>query len=70
MPLLSKVGGELLPHLIQLYQWLQTHLSHLVTMERAYNKLKIGQVIKIASRRVDPGLQEIYKKVKGQGTRL
>ena len=60
-----QVGGKLLPCLIQLYQWLHTHLSYLVTSERAYTKLKIGQVIKLAARKVDPSLYDLYKRVKG-----
>ena len=58
----------MLPSLIQLYQWLHTHISHLVTSDRAYTKLKIGQVIKLASRRVDPTLYDLYKRVKGKNT--
>ena len=60
------MGGQLLPSLIELYQWLHTHLSHMVTVERAYNKLTIGRVIQLASRRVDPSLYDLYQRVKGQ----
>ena len=63
---LSQVGGRLLPDLIQLYQWLHTHLSHLVTRDRAYNKLTIGRVIHLASQRVDPTLKDLYNSVKGK----
>ena len=63
---LSQVGGRLLPDLIQLYQWLHTHLSHLVTRDRAYNKLNIGRVIHLASQRVDPTLKDLYNRVKGK----
>ena len=55
----------MLPRLIQLYQWLHTHLAHLVTSERARTKLKIGQVISLASCKVDPSLSELYATVKG-----
>ena len=39
---------------------------HLVTLERAYNKLSIGRVIYLASRRGNPTLIDLYNKVKGQ----
>lgn len=65
-----QVGGQLLPDLIQFYQWLHTHLAHQVTHRRAYSALSIGRVVALASRRMPRGmatqLQELYLRVKGE----
>ena len=45
-----QLGGALLPDLVELYQWLHTHLSHLVTYERA-TKISIGNVISLTAKR-------------------
>ncbi len=41
-------GGKLLPFLIELYRWLHTNISHLISYEHA-TSLTIGQVIKNAT---------------------
>ena len=45
-----QLGGVLLPDLVEFYQWIHTHLSHLVTFDRA-QKITIGQVISLSAKR-------------------
>jgi hypothetical protein len=59
-----EVGGQLLPDLIEFYQWIHIHLSHLITRDRAYNKLTIGKVITLAAKKGNPILLALYNKVK------
>ena len=70
LPFSCQVGGQLLPDLIQFYQWLHTHLAHQVTHRRAYSALSIGRVVALASRRMPRGmaiqLQELYQRVKSE----
>jgi len=51
---------------VELYQWLHTNLSHLVSYDRAAN-LTIGQVVKLArensSREFGQHLYDLYKRV-------
>ena len=51
------LGGALLPDLVEFYQWIHTHLSHLVTYERALN-ITIGDVIRLSAKRYSPKLHE------------
>ena len=48
---LSEIGGRLLPDLIQLYQWLYTHIYLILSheIEHACNQLNIGRVIHLAN---------------------
>ena len=52
-----QLGGALLPDLVEFYQWIHTHLSHLVTYERA-QEITIGDVIKLSAKRYPPKLHE------------
>ena len=52
-----QLGGVLLPDLVEFYQWIHTHLSHLLTYERA-QKITIGDVIKLSAKRYPPKLHE------------
>ena len=45
-----QLGGALLPDLVEFYQWIHTHLSYLVTYERA-TKISIGNVISLSAKR-------------------
>jgi len=45
-----QVGGALLPDLIEFYQWIHTHLSHLVTYELS-GDITIGNLIKLSAKR-------------------
>ena len=45
-----QVGGALLPDLVEFYQWIHTHLSHLVTYEYA-EEITIGNLIKLSAKR-------------------
>ena len=64
-----QAGGELLPDLVELYQWLHTDLAHVVSYETAC-KVKIKSVIDRAVRRYSPDmglhLQQLFAKVKGE----
>lgn len=51
-----QLGGALLPDLVELYQWIHTHLSHLVTYERA-KKITIGNVISLSAKRYSQGVR-------------
>ena len=63
-----RVGGLLLPDLIEFYQWLHGELSHLVTQEEA-RKLKIGHVVKRLtgrySREYAQYVRRLFERVKG-----
>ena len=63
-----RVGGLLLPDLIEFYQWLHGELSHLVTYEEAM-KLKIGHVVKRLTGRYSKKYAEyvrrLFERVKG-----
>ena len=45
-----QLGGALLPDLVKFYKWIHTHLSHLVTYERA-KEMSIGKVISSSAKR-------------------
>ena len=63
-----QTGGELLPHLVELYQWLHTNLAYIVSYEMAC-KVKIKSVIDRAVRKYTPKegdhLRQLFDKVKG-----
>lgn len=64
-----QAGGELLPDLVELYQWLHTDLAHIVSYEMAC-KVKIKSVIDRAVRKYSPDmgehLRQLFAKVKGE----
>jgi hypothetical protein len=63
-----RIGGDLLPHLVEFYFWLHTELAYVVSKERAY-KVKLNTVIEQAVKKYPPDrgkyLQELFTKVKG-----
>ena len=65
-----KVGGQLLPDLIEFYYWLHTHLAYQLTHRMAYNTLTIGRVVHLATNRMPHSLaeniKELYKRVKSK----
>ena len=64
-----KVGGALLPDLVEFYQWIHTHLSHLVSFERA-KQITIGNVINLSTKRytqeICDHLMELFKRIIGK----
>eukprot|EP00118_Oscarella_pearsei_P023946 m.294339 g.294339 ORF g.294339 m.294339 type:complete len:5643 (+) comp40744_c0_seq7:98-17026(+) len=62
-----RVGGLLLPDLIEFYQWLHGELSHLITFDQAF-KLTIGHVVsKLTdrySKKYATYVQRLYARVK------
>jgi len=52
-----QVGGALLPDLVEFYQWIHTHLSHLVTYEIA-KQITIGQVFRLSANRYSKDISE------------
>ena len=64
-----QAGGELLPDLVEFYQWLHTDLAHVVSYETAC-KVKIKSVIDRAVRKysTDMGehLHQLFTRVKGE----
>jgi len=63
-----QVGGALLPDLVEFYQWIHTHLSHLVTYEKA-QKITIGKIISLSAKRYSQELCEhltsLFKRIFG-----
>ena len=68
-----QAGGELLPDLIELYQWLHTDLAHLVSYKKAY-MVTIKSVVDRATKRCSPDvaqrLQHLFARVKSKITAL
>ena len=68
-----QAGGELLPDLVELYQWLHTFLAHVVSYDMAC-KVKIKTVIERAVRRYSPDmgehLRQLFERVKGEDSVL
>ena len=64
---LLKVGGDLLPDLVELYHWLHMNISHLITYDRA-SSLTIGHVIELVERNsnkeMGEHLRNLYERVK------
>ena len=58
-------GGALLPDLVELYQWLHTHLAHLITYKDA-SCISIGKVIKLSeenSKALAIHIKDLYERV-------
>ena len=64
-----RIGGVLLPDLVEFYQWIHTHLSHIVTFEKA-KSINIGKVIDLSTRRYSQEecshLKSLFERVKGK----
>ena len=62
-----QAAGILLPDLVELYKWLHTNISHLVTREYA-SSTSIGHIIKVIERNSNKELGEylrnLYERVK------
>jgi hypothetical protein len=61
-----KLGGDLLPDLIQFYQWLHHDLSNLITKEEAYQKSIHKIVDEFSSRYSDQSAMALYIRVRGR----
>jgi hypothetical protein len=61
------VGSALLPELVKFYNWLNTHLSHLLTYQSARDST-VGQVVLLASKRYSEGESAVknYDKMRVQ----
>ena len=57
-----QVGGALLQDLVEFYKWIHTHLSHLVTYERA-RQISIGNVISLTAKRYSQKLCDYLSKL-------
>ena len=57
---LLQVGGTLLPHLIELYQWLHNKIAHSLTYNQALT-ITIGKVIATAERNLPKKSRGHYK---------
>ena len=68
-----RAGGELLPDLIEFYQWLHTKLAFIISREEAL-RVSLGTVIEKTKKRYseDMGeyLQNLYSRVKGKNSYL
>ena len=64
-----QAGGELLPDLVELYQWLHTDLAHLVSYNKACS-VTIKNVVSRAVKKYSPDmgqhLQQLFARVKGE----
>ncbi len=62
-----QMGGVLLPELVELYQWLDGNIAHLLTYEQA-SAITIGQVISLAERNLGretgENVRMLYENVK------
>lgn len=62
-----QIGGVLLPDLVEFYQWIHTHLQHIVTYERA-KSITIGEVIELSTTRYSSEecsyLKSLFERVK------
>ena len=65
-----RVGGALLPDLVEFYQWIHTQLSYLVTYQRA-KQITIGNVISLTAKRYSQelcdNLTKLFKRIVGKG---
>ena len=57
-----QVGGALLPDLLEFYQWIHVHLSHLVTYDKA-QQITIGEIIGLSASRYSQELCEHLTKL-------
>ena len=61
------ISANLLPDLVEFYQWLNMNLSHILTREAA-SKIKIGEIISLAekncSKEVGIHVRNLYERVK------
>ena len=64
-----QAGGELLPDLVELYQWLHTDLAHLVSYDKACTvtiRKVINRAVKKYSRDRGQYLEQLFVRVKGE----
>ena len=61
--LILQVGGELLPKLVDLYQWLHLNAAHMITHSRAAS-ITIGEVIGLAKIQFGEYIKKLYCIVK------
>ena len=63
-----RVGGLLLPDLVEFYVWLHQHLSHLVTKQQAL-ELSVGDVVKRLTKRYSKDyaayIRRLFARVQG-----
>ena len=68
-----EVGGELLPNLIEFYQWLHQELAYVITRKDA-ESIPVSRAVKVLAKSysVDEGerLLQLYKRLKGQCSRV
>ena len=64
-----QAGGELLPDLVEFYQWLHTDLAHLVTYDTTC-KVSIKKILNRAVKKYSPDraqhLEQLFARVKGE----
>ena len=64
-----EVGGELLPILVELYQWLHQELAYVITRKDA-ESIPLSRAVRVLARSysVDEGerLLQLYKRLKGK----
>ena len=67
-----RVGGELLPDLVELYTWLHKNLAYILTSERA-STISIGRVISLIEekkgREFGKHMRSLYERVKDRFNR-
>ena len=63
-----KSGGELLPSLIELYQWIHTDLAHVITREKA-SSISCSKAVEEAASNypedIEKHYNKLYEKVQG-----
>lgn len=60
-----KAGGELLPSLIEFYQWIHTDFAHVVTKDQA-KSMRCSVAIEEAASKYPENIEHHYKKLYGK----
>ncbi len=60
-----RVGGDLLPGIVELYQWLHTELAYAITYEEA-RTITLGRLANVIAKRFSGDRKQRYEKLKGK----
>lgn len=63
-----EIGGELLPNLVEFYQWLHQEMAHVITRKDA-ESIPVSRAVRVLAKSYSPDegerLQQLYKNLKG-----
>ncbi len=60
-----RVGGDLLPGIVELYQWLHTELTYAMTYEEA-RTITLGRLANVIAKKFSGDRKQRYEKLKGE----